>query len=247
MPSRGNRLEAPVSTTRYGLSPMRARPKCRSRVKPGKSATSAARVRVSRLNSVDLPTFGRPTRTRVGSMEWVRGSSDEASRSEAIRQRPLAKPRGAGARLADADREHARPRSARPRCRRISTAARSPPCHRSRTRPTRLPSLVSSRVNVALRRRRRRRSRRSSCGPPGRRLASLSCFQAEAPVVLSRAWIAPAVVGDVQVASTSATMPSRLDTSRDQLSVPRSEVEARDASLIGDGAGLAARRRTAAT
>ncbi|CSC30271.1 Uncharacterised protein [Vibrio cholerae] len=40
----------------------------RSRVKPGKSATNASRVRVSRLNSVDLPTFGRPTRATTGTI-----------------------------------------------------------------------------------------------------------------------------------------------------------------------------------
>src|ERR1043165_6491840 len=31
-------------------------------------ATSASRVRVSTLNNVDLPTFGRPTRATTGSM-----------------------------------------------------------------------------------------------------------------------------------------------------------------------------------
>ena len=31
-------------------------------------ATIASRLRVRRLKSVDLPTFGRPTRTRVGFM-----------------------------------------------------------------------------------------------------------------------------------------------------------------------------------
>src|SRR5208283_2903770 len=36
------------------------------RVRPGTSATNASRVCVRRLNSVDLPTLGRPTRTRVG-------------------------------------------------------------------------------------------------------------------------------------------------------------------------------------
>ena len=33
---------------------------------PGKSATKASLVRVRRLNKVDLPTFGRPTRAIVG-------------------------------------------------------------------------------------------------------------------------------------------------------------------------------------
>jgi len=35
-------------------------------VMPGRSATSASRERVSRLNSVDLPTFGRPTKAITG-------------------------------------------------------------------------------------------------------------------------------------------------------------------------------------
>src|SRR6056297_3691004 len=41
----------------------------RSRVTPGWSATSASRVRVSALNSVDLPTLGRPAITTIGSAE----------------------------------------------------------------------------------------------------------------------------------------------------------------------------------
>src|SRR5579871_1699665 len=39
----------------------------RSRVIPGSSPTMARREPTSRLNSVDLPTFGRPTMARVGS------------------------------------------------------------------------------------------------------------------------------------------------------------------------------------
>src|ERR1700690_4338481 len=39
----------------------------RSRVIPGSSVTMARRVPVRRLNSVDLPTFGRPTITSDGS------------------------------------------------------------------------------------------------------------------------------------------------------------------------------------
>src|SRR6056297_3231861 len=41
----------------------------RSRVTPGWSATSASRVRVSALKSVDLPTLGRPAITTIGSAE----------------------------------------------------------------------------------------------------------------------------------------------------------------------------------
>ena len=37
----------------------------RSRVTPGVSWTTAARVPVSRLTSVDLPTFGKPTTATV--------------------------------------------------------------------------------------------------------------------------------------------------------------------------------------
>src|SRR3546814_21187726 len=48
-------------------------PYWRSRVSPGRSATSASRVPVRRLNRVDLPTLGRPTRTRVGSLSLVMG------------------------------------------------------------------------------------------------------------------------------------------------------------------------------
>ena len=37
-------------------------------VRPGKSATSASRVRVRRLNNVDFPTLGRPTSATTGTM-----------------------------------------------------------------------------------------------------------------------------------------------------------------------------------
>ncbi|EOD80764.1 hypothetical protein D515_00181 [Grimontia indica] len=47
-------------------SPSIAFPYLRSLVKPGKSATSASRVLVSRLKSVDFPTLGRPTRATTG-------------------------------------------------------------------------------------------------------------------------------------------------------------------------------------
>src|ERR1700683_4809300 len=57
----------PVSTTMQGTSVRRANPYCRSRVNPGRSATSASRVPVMALNSVDLPTFGRPISATTGS------------------------------------------------------------------------------------------------------------------------------------------------------------------------------------
>ena len=49
-------------------SPSRASPSRRSRVTPGLSSTSARRRPTSRLNSVDLPTLGRPTMATVKLM-----------------------------------------------------------------------------------------------------------------------------------------------------------------------------------
>src|SRR3981189_2296461 len=57
----------PVSTTMHGTGVRREKPYCRSRVRPGKSATSASRVPVMALNRVDLPTFGRPISATTGS------------------------------------------------------------------------------------------------------------------------------------------------------------------------------------
>ena len=48
--------------------PTRPSPKWRSRVVPGRSDTMAARPPTIRLNSVDLPTFGRPTIATVGML-----------------------------------------------------------------------------------------------------------------------------------------------------------------------------------
>ena len=42
-----------------------------SRVVPGMGVTIARRVRVSRLNSVDLPTLGRPTSTTDGELASI--------------------------------------------------------------------------------------------------------------------------------------------------------------------------------
>src|SRR5690625_386252 len=58
----------PVSMTTKACSPNCPRPYCRSRVSPGTSATRASRLRVSRLNRVDLPTLGRPTSAITGIM-----------------------------------------------------------------------------------------------------------------------------------------------------------------------------------
>ena len=57
-----------VSIAVKARSPSRARPSRRSRVTPGRSSTSARRLPTSRLNSVDLPTFGRPTMATVKLM-----------------------------------------------------------------------------------------------------------------------------------------------------------------------------------
>ena len=57
-----------VSMTPNARSPSRARPSRRSRVTPGRSSTNARRLPTRRLNSVDLPTFGRPTMATVKLM-----------------------------------------------------------------------------------------------------------------------------------------------------------------------------------
>ena len=55
-----------VSTTVKARSASRASPSRRSRVTPGSSSTSASLRPTSRLNSVDLPTFGRPMIATLG-------------------------------------------------------------------------------------------------------------------------------------------------------------------------------------
>src|SRR5690606_8951987 len=57
-------------------------PYLRSRVSPGKSATRASRERVKRLNRVDLPTLGRPTRAITGIMGFL--SADLQRRQIAV-------------------------------------------------------------------------------------------------------------------------------------------------------------------
>src|SRR5581483_7193490 len=51
----------PVSTSRKRFPAHSQTSSLRSRVTPGVSWTTAARVAVSRLTSVDLPAFGKPT------------------------------------------------------------------------------------------------------------------------------------------------------------------------------------------
>src|SRR6266851_5585651 len=50
-------------------SPSRASPSRRSRVTPGSSSTSASFCPTRRLNSVDLPTLGRPIMAIVKGMD----------------------------------------------------------------------------------------------------------------------------------------------------------------------------------
>src|SRR5215813_6062351 len=57
-----------VSITVKRRSLMLAAPLRRSRVTPGRSSTRARRLPTRRLNSVDLPTFGRPTMATVKDM-----------------------------------------------------------------------------------------------------------------------------------------------------------------------------------
>ena len=56
----------PVSTTVKERAFHSASPKRRSRVVPGVSSTIAIRSPTRRLNSVDLPTLGRPTSATMG-------------------------------------------------------------------------------------------------------------------------------------------------------------------------------------
>ncbi len=57
-----------VSTIRKSRPSRLASPSRRSRVTPGRSSTSAMRLPTSRLNSVDLPTLGRPIIATIGFM-----------------------------------------------------------------------------------------------------------------------------------------------------------------------------------
>ena len=59
-------IQPPVSTTWNGMSSHSASWSLRSRVMPGRSSTIASWWPTTRLNSVLLPTFGRPMMTTVG-------------------------------------------------------------------------------------------------------------------------------------------------------------------------------------
>src|SRR5215831_10782494 len=62
----------------------------RSRVMPGSFVTMERRVPVKRLNSVDLPTLGRPTITRDGSRAVMNFRCSAVLQSTASRQAPEA-------------------------------------------------------------------------------------------------------------------------------------------------------------
>src|SRR5437762_807156 len=56
----------PVSTMVKAIPRQSESPKSRSRVVPGISDVTDLRSPISRLKSVDLPTFGRPTSATIG-------------------------------------------------------------------------------------------------------------------------------------------------------------------------------------
>ena len=74
--------------------PSAASPSRRSRVTPGRSSTSASFLPTSRLNSVDLPTLGRPMMATVAVMKFEllswrqRTAGRRCSRLRAHRSRP---------------------------------------------------------------------------------------------------------------------------------------------------------------
>ena len=105
-----------MSITVKARSPSRAPPSRRSRVTPGRSSTSARRLPTRRLNSVDLPTFGRPTMATVKLMGLAPARCED--------ERSMPRPRPQTQISATADRATAlrRRRSAAPR-RRLGPSA----------------------------------------------------------------------------------------------------------------------------
>ena len=69
----------PVSMTAKAWPPHSTTSSLRSRVTPGAASTTASRVCVRRLMSVDLPTLGKPTTATVPSRVLVVGSSGASS------------------------------------------------------------------------------------------------------------------------------------------------------------------------
>src|SRR6266404_651315 len=77
-PAAPSASKPPVSTSSTARSPKRTTASFASRVTPGIGSTSALRRRSSRLKSVDLPAFGRPTSTTRGSAAAVASPSADA-------------------------------------------------------------------------------------------------------------------------------------------------------------------------
>ena len=79
-----------VSTSRTRRPRSSASASLRSRVTPGVSATSASRRPASRLNSVLLPTFGRPAITTSGSIAAIQRSASSLPSSVTTKTVPSA-------------------------------------------------------------------------------------------------------------------------------------------------------------
>ncbi len=132
--ARSHRLEAmstpPVSISRKRLPAHSQTSSLRSRVVPLVSWTTAARVEVSRLISVDLPTFGKPTIATVPSRSARLSAASEARPRRAVRsvQRLVRLAHSGGVSPARAAaRVHARRASRRARSA-AARSRRSPPC-----------------------------------------------------------------------------------------------------------------------
>ena len=94
--SRLLRRSPAVSTNRSGPSSVSTTVSIASRVVPGMSCTTERSSPTSRLNSVDLPTFGRPT---IATEKMPSRRSGSASRSLSGRSAARRRPRRAARRL----------------------------------------------------------------------------------------------------------------------------------------------------
>src|SRR5690606_25946740 len=83
-------IHPPVSTTWNGTPSHSASSTLRSRVTPGRFSTIAACSPMMRLNSVDFPTFGRPTMATTGTAASAMMRTHERSGvdAESSAQRP---------------------------------------------------------------------------------------------------------------------------------------------------------------
>ena len=90
-----------VSTMVKARSASRASPSRRSRVTPGSSSTSASLRPTSRLNSVDLPTFGRPMIATLALMSSQAGSAGRSRRRQVTSLRFGSRPRAQASGLAN--------------------------------------------------------------------------------------------------------------------------------------------------